>query len=148
MTMPRRGRFVTFEGGEGGGKSTQIRQLAAWLAERGVAVTTTREPGGTEGGERIRALLVAGDVGAWKPMTEALLHYAARAEHVERVIAPALAAGRWVLCDRFADSTMAYQAYGHGLGRARIARLHAAVLGRFKPDLTFVFDIPVDRGLA
>ncbi|MBL8700193.1 MAG: dTMP kinase [Alphaproteobacteria bacterium] len=148
MTPPRRGRFITFEGGEGGGKSTQIKRLAEWLEARGIAVTTTREPGGTEGAERIRALLVAGEVAAWQPMSEALLHYAARADHVARVVAPALASGRWVLCDRFADSTVAYQGYGHGLGRARIVRLHALVLGRFKPDLTFIFDLAVDKGLA
>lgn len=143
-----RGRFITFEGGEGAGKSTQVKLLAAWLVSRGIDVHTTREPGGTEGAERIRKLLVEGDVGAWTPMTEALLHYAARQEHVVRVVAPALAAGRWVLCDRFADSTLAYQGFGHRLGKAAMDRLHRAVLGRFKPDLTLILDLPVVDGLA
>jgi dTMP kinase len=147
MTV-RRGRFVTFEGGEGAGKSTQLRLLAEWLDAQGLAVVTTREPGGTPGAERIRKLLVEGDADAWIPTTEALLHYAARVEHVERVVRPALAAGRWVLSDRFADSTMAYQGYGHRLGPARIAALHRAALGGFKPDLTLVLDQGVARGLA
>ena len=145
---PGRGRFVTFEGGEGAGKSTQIRLLAAWLAERGVEARVTREPGGTPGAERIRALLVEGEAGDWTPMTEALLNYAARREHVARVIAPALAAGQWVLSDRFADSTMAYQGFGHGLGRKAIEALHRAAIGRLAPDLTIILDIPVREGLA
>lgn len=142
-----RGRFITFEGGEGAGKSTQIQLLATWLAVREIAVQTTREPGGTEGAERIRKLLVEGDIGAWTPMTEALLHYAARREHLIRVVEPALAAGNWVLCDRFADSTLAYQGFGHRLGRAPIEALHRIAIGRFKPDLTLVLDIPVAEGL-
>ena len=143
-----RGRFVTLEGGEGAGKSTQIRMLAHWLQARGIPVLTTREPGGTAGAERIRSLLVEGATDAWTPMTEALLNYAARHDHVARVIGPALAAGTWVLSDRFADSTMAYQGHGHALGRPAIAALHRAVLGRFKPDLTLILDIPVAQGLA
>ena len=145
---PVRGRFVTFEGGEGAGKSTQIRLLATWLAERGVEARMTREPGGTPGAERIRSLLVEGEAGDLTPMTEALLNYAARREHVSRVIAPALAAGQWVLSDRFADSTMAYQGFGHGLGRKAIEALHRAAIGRLAPDLTIVLDIPVREGLA
>ena len=143
-----RGRFITFEGGEGAGKSTQIKLLATWLTARGISVLTTREPGGTDGAERIRKLLVEGEVGDWTPMTEALLHYAARIEHVARIVEPALAGGQWVLCDRFADSTMAYQGYGHRLGRARIAALHRIALGRLKPDLTLILDVPVAAGLA
>jgi dTMP kinase len=143
-----RGRFVTLEGGEGAGKSTQIRLLAQWLQTRGITVLTTREPGGTAGAERIRALLVEGATDAWTPMTEALLNYAARHDHVTRVIRPALAAGTWVLSDRFADSTMAYQGHGHALGRPTIAALHRAVLGRFQPDLTLILDIPVVQGLT
>jgi dTMP kinase len=108
----------------------------------------TREPGGTPGAERIRSLLVEGEAGDWTPMTEALLNYAARREHVSRVIAPALAAGQWVLSDRFADSTMAYQGFGHGLGRKAIEALHRAAIGRLAPDLTIVLDIPVREGLA
>jgi dTMP kinase len=144
----RRGRFVTFEGGEGAGKSTQIRLLAERLKAQGVDVCVTREPGGTPGAERIRSLLVEGAAAAWTPMTEALLNYAARDDHVARVIRPALTAGTWVLSDRFADSTMAYQGYGHGLGRPAIAALHRTVLGRFAPDLTLVLDLPVEAGLA
>ena len=142
-----RGRFVTFEGGEGAGKSTQIQLLARWLETQGVSVIVTREPGGTSGAERIRKLLVEGAADAWTPMTEALLNYAARHDHVTRVIRPALDAGSWVLSDRFADSTMAYQGYGHAIGAAPIAALHRTVLGRFKPDLTLILDLPVARGL-
>jgi dTMP kinase len=108
----------------------------------------TREPGGSSGAEAIRALLVTGDPGRWDAETEALLVYAARRDHVARTISPALARGAWVLCDRFADSTMAYQGYGHGLGRAFVEALHRLVLGDLKPDLTFVFDLPVAAGLA
>ena len=143
-----RGRFVTFEGGEGAGKSTQVRLLAQWLEQRGLVVRTTREPGGTPGAERIRSLLVEGEAADWTPMTEALLNYAARREHVARVIAPALAQGQWVLCDRFADSTMAYQGFGHGLGRKPVEALHRTAIGRLAPDLTIVLDIPVREGLA
>src|SRR5476651_865543 len=107
------GKFITFEGGEGTGKSTQTVLLADYLNEKGHQVVLTREPGGSDGAELIRALLVSGDIGRWTPLTEVLLLYAARAEHWQHVIAPALAQGRWVVCDRFADSTMAYQGYGH-----------------------------------
>src|SRR5262245_29089400 len=108
-------RFITFEGGEGAGKSTQIRLLADYLMGRGEAVIVTREPGGTPGGEQIRNLLVEGGANRWQGETEALLHFAARAEHLGAVIRPALAAGKWVLCDRFADSTIAYQGHGQGV---------------------------------
>ena len=106
---PAAGRFVTVEGGEGAGKSTQIRRLAAWLDGRGIETVTTREPGGTPGAEAIRALLVTGDTDRWDAATEALLVTAARRDHAEKLIRPALARGAWVLCDRFADSTLAYQ---------------------------------------
>ena len=142
------GKFISFEGGEGSGKSTQLRRLAAALGARGIACVTTREPGGCPGAEDIRRLLVEGGVGRWRPMSEALLNYAARVEHVAQTIQPALARGEWVLSDRFADSTMAYQGYGHGLGREPIARLHQLVLGNLRPDLTLIFDIPVEEGLA
>ena len=102
------GRFVTLEGGEGAGKTTQIRRLAEALRADGQDVLVTREPGGSPGAEEIRGLIVSGEPGRWDPVTEALLLYAARRDHLERTIRPALAAGRWVLCDRFADSTMAY----------------------------------------
>ncbi|MDX9860789.1 MAG: dTMP kinase [Rhodospirillales bacterium] len=143
-----RGVFITLEGGEGSGKSTQARLLAHTLETQGIAVTATREPGGAPGAEQIRALLVNGETGRWDALSEALLHYAARREHLRHTILPALAGGRWVICDRFADSTMAYQGYGHGLGREVIAALHAAVVGDLAPDLTLILDLPVVDGLG
>ncbi|MBF0249086.1 MAG: dTMP kinase [Alphaproteobacteria bacterium] len=142
-----RGRFITFEGGEGAGKSTQVTRLKLALETAGHAVLTTREPGGSDGGEDIRALLVNGETHRWEPLTEALLNYAARHEHLEKVIKPALASGTWVICDRFADSTMAYQGYGHGMDRETIRRLHRLVVGDIAPDLTLIFDLPVEAGL-
>jgi dTMP kinase len=146
-----KGRFLTFEGGEGVGKSTQIRYLAARLESSGVAVLVTREPGGAPGllaqASALRQLLVEGDPNAWSPESEALLNYAQRVEHVRRIIKPALANGTWVLCDRFADSTMAYQGYGHRLGPDFVKKLHRLVLGSFAPDLTLVFDLPLEVGL-
>ncbi len=147
MSAPQKGRFITLEGGEGAGKSTQLRRLAETLAARGIDVLTTREPGGSKGAEEIRALLVSGDTGRWGPVTEALLHSAARRDHLERTVWPALEAGRWVVCDRFFDSTMAYQGYGLGLGRERIAALQALALDGFRPDLTLILDIDVRTGL-
>lgn len=142
------GMFISLEGGEGSGKSTQTRLLAQALAAAGIAVTVTREPGGAPGAEEIRQLLVNGDTGRWDPLSEALLHYAARREHIRHTIQPALAEGRWVVCDRFADSTLAYQGYGHGVGRDVIAAMHASVVGSLAPDLTLVLDLPVEAGLA
>jgi dTMP kinase len=141
-------RFITLEGGEGAGKSTQARRLAAALRAGGVEVVETREPGGSPGAEEIRRLLTTGEPDRWSPMAETLLHFAARSDHIRRTIRPALKAGRWVCCDRFADSTMAYQGYGHGIDREFIARLAGAVLGDLRPDLTLIFDLPVDQGLA
>jgi dTMP kinase len=135
------GKFITFEGGEGTGKSTQTVMLADYLNEQGHSVVLTREPGGSDGAELIRALLVSGDTGRWAPVTEVLLLYAARAEHWLKVIAPALARGEWVICDRFADSTLAYQGYGHGIDRVFIHKLYTAVMGARQPDWTFVFDL-------
>ncbi|MEQ8334054.1 dTMP kinase [Nisaea sp.] len=143
-----RGRFITFEGGEGAGKSTQIRMLAAALEAAGQSVCLTREPGGSPGAEQIRALLVTGDTERWDAMTELLLHYAARRDHVRRLIEPELEKGTWVLCDRFADSSMAYQGYGHGLDRDKIADLHKIVLGTLSPDLTIILDLDPKTGLA
>ena len=143
-----RGVFITLEGGEGSGKSTQVNLLADALAAQGIEVTVTREPGGAPGAEQIRALLVNGETARWDPMSEALLHYAARREHLRHTILPALAGGRWVVCDRFADSTMAYQGYGHGLGRNVIETLHGAVVGELAPDLTLILDIPAADGLG
>ncbi len=146
--MAERGRFITLEGGEGAGKSTQARRLAAGLRAAGLPVLETREPGGSPGAEEIRRLLTTGEAGRWSPMAEVLLHTAARADHLRRAIRPALVEGRWVVCDRFADSTMAYQGYGHGLDRAFIARLTGAVLDGLEPALTLILDLPVEQGLA
>jgi dTMP kinase len=145
--MVGRGRFITLEGGEGTGKSTQARRLAAWLEQRGIAAIVTREPGGSPGAEEIRALLVNGEPGRWEVMTETLLAYAARADHVARTIGPALVAGKWVICDRFSDSTFAYQGAGRGMARETIRRIDSAVLDDFKPDLTLVLDLDVGVGL-
>jgi len=143
-----RGKFISFEGGEGSGKSTQLRRFVARLQSGGLAVVPTREPGGTPGAESIRKLLVEGEPGRWDAFTEALLHFAARRDHVERLVKPALGAGKWVISDRFADSTIAYQGYGHQLGAATIKDLAKAAIGTFAPDLTVVIDIPVEIGLG
>jgi dTMP kinase len=147
MASNARGRFITLEGGEGAGKSTQLKLLAAWLRTRGIDAVETREPGGAAGAERIRELLVKGDVDRWTPIAETLLHYAARADHLDRTIRPTLAAGRWVICDRFADSTTAYQGYGHGVPLDVIDSLFNAVVGDTAPDLTLILDLPVEQGL-
>ena len=146
--MNRAGRFVTFEGGEGAGKTTQIERLAAALRSVGVEVVATREPGGTPGAEAIRQLLVTGPTERWEPLTETLLHLAARCDHVSRRIRPELAAGRWVLCDRFTDSTRVYQGLAGAVGLEIVDRLHQIVLGDLSPDLTLVLDLPVEAGLA
>ena len=142
-----RGSFITIEGGEGAGKSTHAALLGEALERAGIDAVVTREPGGAPGAEEIRALLVEGDVSRWDPMSEALLHYAARKEHLETTVMPALRAGRWVISDRFADSTMAYQGYGHDLGPGIIARLHELVIGDFSPDLTVILDVDAETGL-
>ena len=132
------GRFITLEGGEGAGKSTQARLLADALCDLGLPVLRTREPGGAPGAEMLRELLLSGTI-AWSAPAEALLHFAARAEHVEQSIRPALAAGMGVVCDRFADSTMAYQGYGQGADRVMIATL-TGLIG-LVPDVTIVLDV-------
>lgn len=141
------GKFITIEGGEGAGKSTQLRLLAEALARAGIEVVTTREPGGSKGAEAIRALLVTGEVDRWDAETEALLHTAARRDHLSRTVWPALARGAWVVCDRFADSTLAYQGYGHGLSKDFIVALTRLAIGGFAPDLTLILDLPVEEGL-
>ena len=141
-------RFITFEGGEGGGKSTQLRRLADALRQSGETVVTTREPGGAPGAEEIRRLLVEGEPGRWPAEAEALLHFAARAEHLAQVIRPALEAGHWVLCDRFADSTLAYQGYGQGLALEWLYVLRHRIVGATEPGLTLVLDLPVETGLG
>ena len=142
------GRFVTAEGGEGAGKSTQIRRLSAWLERRGIETVTTREPGGTPGAEAVRALLVTGEPDRWDAATEALLITAARRDHAEKVIRPALARGAWVLCDRFADSTLAYQGYAGGLPLDGLDALARFAVGELTPDLTVILDLPAEAGLA
>ncbi|MBU3076255.1 dTMP kinase [Sphingomonas quercus] len=136
------GRFISLEGGEGVGKSTQLRLLAEALRARGHDVVTTREPGGSAGAEAIRALLFEGDGERWSPAAEALLFAAARADHVERVIRPAVAAGQWVVCDRFLDSSRAYQGDARGLGDADVLALHRIGSGGLLPDRTLVLSLP------
>jgi dTMP kinase len=140
------GRFITFEGGEGAGKTTQLARLADWLEEQGVAVVRTREPGGTEGAEAIRALILEGAAARWLPTTELLLIAAARDDHVRRLVRPALERGAWVLCDRYLDSTFAYQGRAGGLGTGKIEEL-AALMDLPHPGLTFLLDLPVELGL-
>ena len=142
------GRFITLEGGEGAGKSTQIAKLKAWLESRGREVLATREPGGASGAEAIRKLLVEGTADRWDGPTEALLHFAARRDHLRSTVWPALKKGIWVLSDRFADSTRAYQGNGHGVDGAMLDRLYELAVGSFRPDLTLVLDLPVETGLA
>jgi dTMP kinase len=141
------GFFISFEGGEGAGKSTQIRRLAERLQAAGHDVVVTREPGGSPGAEAIRELLVNGAADRWSPVTETLLMYAARRDHVERVIRPALSRGAIVLCDRFADSTRAYQGAGGEAPASLIASLEDHVLGGTIPDLTLILDLPAEVGL-
>ncbi len=144
----RGGIFITFEGGEGAGKTTQIRRLADRLGAEGLPVTVTREPGGSPGADAIRGLLVSGEAERWLPLSELFLFAAARADHVARVIGPVLEAGGIVLCDRFSDSTLIYQGHGHGLDRTMVANVNRAATGGLTPDLTLIFDVPVDIGLA
>jgi dTMP kinase len=139
--LSTRGKLLTLEGGEGAGKSTQARLLAEWLGQKGISVALTREPGGTPSAEDIRNLLVTGAVGRWDSLTETLLHYAARREHMARFVLPALDAGQWIICDRFIDSTTAYQGYGQGIDLGIIAALRKTVLGAFTPDLTLILDV-------
>ena len=138
--------FITLEGGEGSGKSTQVNNLTKFLAGQGLSVLRTREPGGSAGAEAIRGLLLGR--GGWDAVAEMGLHFAARREHWARSIAPSLAAGSWVVCDRFFDSTLAYQVGGQGAPRDVWAQLRAAILGDVAPDLTLLLDLPVEIGLA
>jgi dTMP kinase len=144
-----RGRFITMEGGEGAGKTTQVRLLMAALERGRIRAKATREPGGSSpGAEAIRELLLEGDSDRWDAVGEALLLVAARRDHLVRLIAPSLAEGVWVVSDRFADSTLAYQGYGRGLALEDLVRLHRFALGSFAPDLTVILDLPVEVGLA
>ena len=145
--MPR-GRFITLEGGEGTGKSTQALRLAERLRASGREVLATREPGGSEGAEALRKLLLEGDPDRWSAVSEALLMYAARRDHLEKLIRPALARGAWVISDRFFDSARAYQGAGGGAPEGLLAALERFVVGDDLPDLTLVMDLPVETGLA
>ncbi len=144
----RRGRFITLEGPDGSGKSTQTALLARWLQASRVEAVVTREPGGTEIGEAIRGLLLQSRGVERGALTDALLFNAARAQVVAAVIRPALDAGRLVVCDRYADSSLAYQGYGGGVAIERLRRLEAVATGGLRPDLTILFDLPVEAGLA
>ncbi|MGD0191949.1 MAG: dTMP kinase [Rhizomicrobium sp.] len=146
--MTGRARFITLEGGEGAGKSTQAKLLAAELEWRGITSVLTREPGGSPGAEAIRKLLVQGERDKWDGDAETLLVFAARADHVARKIKPALTDGKWVICDRFIDSTYAYQGIGRGVSAKFIDALSDIVLNGFVPDLTLILDIDPDAGLA
>jgi len=146
--MAARGKFISFEGGEGAGKSTQARLLGERLRSQGRAAILTREPGGSPGAEQIRKLLVEGEPERWTPLSETLLFLAARADHVTRVIEPALSAGQWVISDRFADSTFVYQGIARGLGIETVRHLQSAAIGAFAPDLTIVLDLDPRDGLA
>lgn len=140
--------FITFEGGEGSGKTTQIALLKDALTARGRDILTTREPGGTPEAEKIRDLIVRRDGGNWSPTAECLLFFTARHMHWQTKIKPALEAGQIVLCDRFTDSTTAYQGYGHGFDLETIRKIRDVSIGDAEPDMTFILDIPVDEGLA
>jgi dTMP kinase len=148
LSARARGRFISVEGGDGAGKTTQVGLLIAALGRAGVRAQATREPGGTPAAEAIRRLLLEGDGEHWNAAGEALLMVAARSDHVARLIAPALSQGIWVVSDRFADSTFAYQGYGRGLPLDQLAALHHFALDDFTPDLTLILDLPVETSLA
>ncbi|MEI8321352.1 MAG: dTMP kinase [Alphaproteobacteria bacterium] len=145
--MKTKAKFITFEGGEGAGKTTQIQILEKLLKSHGLPVITTREPGGTIGAECLRSLLKEQPDAHFDAYSQTLILYAARRDLVEKIIKPALAKNVWVLCDRFADSTFVYQGFAQGLPIASIEKIHNLVLGSFTPDLTFFFDIPPEAGI-
>lgn len=148
MTGAEKGRFITFEGGEGVGKSTQLTRLAEHLRGCGIETVTTREPGGTPKAETLRRILLSGQVAPLGTLAEAALFAAARIDHVDRLIAPALSRGAWVLCDRFVDSTRAYQGARGGVDRQALLLLEKAAVGELKPDLTVILDLSPEEGLA
>ncbi len=148
MNAPDKGRFITLEGGEGVGKSTQAQLLAGRLEALGVPVVVTREPGGSPGAEALREIILSGAAAPFGPAAEAIQFSAARIDHIDRTIAPALDRGAWVICDRFADSTRAYQGAASKLDPTLIASLERVALGDIRPDLTLVLDLPVEKGLA
>ena len=141
------GRFISLEGGEGAGKSTQANKLKKYLESKGKEVVLTREPGGSLGAEELRNLLVSGKEDRWDPISETLILYAARREHWVKTIQPSLCQGSWVISDRFSDSTIVYQGFGKGVDRDLIEGLHLLTLGKIYPDLTFFLDIPAELGL-
>ena len=140
-------QFITFEGGEGSGKSSQINILKSKLIDKGIDVVCTREPGGTPSAEILRELVTTGEVNKWEPMTEALLMFASRYEHTKNLIIPSLENGKWVLCDRFYHSTYAYQGLGHGLGLEAMEALKKISIGEIEPDLVFFLDIDPMEGI-
>ena len=149
MSYPERAaRFISLEGGEGAGKTTQAARLAKQLTLRGIDVVATREPGGTELAERIRELLLDPTLKTMPPLSELLLMFAARASHLEQTIKPALDAGRWVICDRFVDASYAYQGAGRGLDTGMISTLEQMVIGPHVPDLTLLLDLSIEQGAA
>ena len=148
VSSAMKGKFITVEGTEGVGKTTNIQRITEWLDERGIAYISTREPGGTALGEKIRDLLLDKDNTAMSASAELLLMFAARAQHLEEKIIPALAAGTWVLCDRFTDATYAYQGFGRGLNLEHIERLEALVQGDLHPDFTLILDIDPELGMS
>jgi dTMP kinase len=141
------GQFISFEGGEGSGKSTQLKLLTSAFEKSGLPFISTREPGGSKGAEKIRSLLVSGEVDSWDSLTETLLFNAARCDHIGRVVKPAISQGKTVICDRFLDSTLVYQGIGKGLGTAYIKSLHHMIFGNFMPNLTIILDISPEDGL-
>lgn len=146
------GLFITFEGGEGSGKSTQVmrlfNRLKPILIAHGSDIILTREPGGSQGAEDIRSILVSGEGHRWSASTEALLMFAARDDHWSKTISPALSKGNWVICDRFADSSFAYQGYGKGVSFSLLDNLYEQTIGSAKPDRTYLLDVPTDIGLS
>ncbi len=150
MQMQDKGKFITLEGGEGAGKSTQIVMMADFLTAKGIDVVVTREPGGSPDAEEIRRLLISGGKDRWDAVTELLLFSAARRNHLQKKILPAINAGKWVISDRFADSTTAYQGCGYGensVPKEMLEAVYKMVAGEFVPDVTFILDIPVDEGM-
>ena len=147
MNGARPARFITLEGGEGAGKSTHALRLVHTFSDHGIEAIVTREPGGSPGAEEIRKLLVEGEPGRWDAPVETLLMFAARADHLARTIRPALDAGKWVVCDRFTDSTFAYQGAGRGVHHQLIRQVESASIATFRPDLTIILDVPVDEAL-
>jgi len=139
--------FITFEGGEGSGKSTQVNLLFNYLSSKKIDTIKTREPGGTPSAEVLRELLTEGEINKWKPITEALLMWAARFEHIDEVINPSLEMGKTVICDRFYDSTYAYQGIAHNLGLEKMIDLKNIILGNIEPSVTFIMDIDPEVGL-